>query len=436
MCWVNTLSADDVARYLMEASIFDVKTSTAYTRIMMRLRVYGSLRADDKFLASVAGCTRHFWLNRAWPALQDLFVVSDGRLSHPEVVSSRAAAAPSDAVETPRQRAARTAATARWGSQPEVISRRDGASTGASVDASADASESHVGNHAISMRNASGSHANRVTNGPADASPDASLGASADALAPPRTDSLSLSDSGSSASTNQPESGRGRESARARRHASGDASNMRSRNASGDAIASAAHASPAPAEVRMPADWAPSDADVREARKWGYDPHDIAAEFRDHYLSRSDTRVDWSPEYRRWVRRQAGYDGKRQRGADGQRSMVMAIPGGQAGNTAAVPVLSEEDVVIDALVRPVQDRYYRESFRSGPLPPAREVYKAACGRGPAAAAAAFAWLGIMTRWYDRGRTGDRPPEFAEYVQDPGAYADRDYVAEEAARAAS
>lgn len=353
MAWVNALSLADVNDFVSESYAFEAKTAQAYTLLMMRLRRVGSLPADDdKSLASIARCTRHFWNTRAWPVLKEIFEVRDGRLFHPGVERAPRAARSAPATdsaptgETPRQAAARKAANERWGNRTNlsvVTAAENGDRSEAPANRMPDASQPH----AERMPDACDLDAESPVISMPTASPDASE-SHTDASVASGASSLSLSSLISESLKNQEESEREREDARAGTDASEDAPGMRShpdrimrsrRGTSRSHHRMPSSDAPAPSR-RFPADWVPSPDGEREARRWGYDPGEMAATFRDHYVSTGETRADWDAAFLNWCRRQAGFDGKRQRNLP-----PMAIQGG-----AATPAPAQHDDAVQEQV--------------------------------------------------------------------------------------
>jgi uncharacterized protein YdaU (DUF1376 family) len=346
MSWVNALTSTDISDYLRDAYAFDAKTGRAYTQVMMRLRIFGSLPFNDKSLAAIASCTRAFWNKHAWPELQEFFDVRDGRLFHPEVTGLRrtgraAAPEPEVSADTRRQEIARAAARARWGDRPGVgvVHEQDDASP---MHASSmhDASNSHASKHDNSMPYASEMHAKIDASDASEASPEAS-----DAYASPRAPSLSLSDSNFSESLENSRVLEGeREDARAHATDASDASmhapTDASRHAPGTKLDRSKRSRPRPQDMPFPDDWKTSPEGEREARRWGYDPAELAQDFRHYYVGKGEVRANWDAVFLTWVRREADHDGKRRQG-----TMTMAVPGGKAEAPVALEAPSERPIV-------------------------------------------------------------------------------------------
>lgn len=337
MSWANVLSMADCNAAVADLYAFDPKTGHAYTMLILRLRKVGSTPFEDRSLAAIARCTRHFWVTRAWPALQELFEVRDGRLFHPEVEGLRGQGSYPREVEAPsdrRRQAAQVAANARWGgrSNLNVVSGDDAANGTA---AHANASESHTGNDAISMTSAYASDAISASDASAGASviassagsdrmPDASRASGAGSLSQQR-DSLS---EGSKIQTDSL-------GERAPARAGQPAGAMRS-DAITDAMAHA-NASESHAEmggtpnrtsgkkIPIPPLWKPSAECESEARQYGYEAADLAPGFRDYYLGNGVRAADWDAMFRTWCRRQADHDGRQRQG-----NMALPISGGAA----------------------------------------------------------------------------------------------------------
>jgi hypothetical protein len=75
----------------------------------------------------------------------------------------------------------------------------------------------------------------------------------------------------------------------------------------------------------LPADWELTAAGELEARRHGYDPAEMAADFRAHYTATGEIRADWAAAFISWCRRQRGFDARRQGG------LPMAVGGNGAG---------------------------------------------------------------------------------------------------------
>ena len=149
MAWVNALSLADVNDFVSESYAFEAKTAQAYTLLMMRLRRVGSLPADDdKSLASIARCTRHFWNTRAWPVLKEIFEVRDGRLFHPGVERAPRAARSAPATDSLARRL------------PERRQTSDGATGRTSVSSPRLRTETGLKRRPIACR----THPNRMPN--------------------------------------------------------------------------------------------------------------------------------------------------------------------------------------------------------------------------------------------------------------------------------
>ncbi|MGZ3235769.1 MAG: hypothetical protein ACXU8A_00165 [Burkholderiaceae bacterium] len=61
--------------------------------------------------------------------------------------------------------------------------------------------------------------------------------------------------------------------------------------------------------TRLPADWAPSDEDILfcQTERPDLQPHDVAARFKDHWISAPAAKArkaDWAATWRNWVRRE------------------------------------------------------------------------------------------------------------------------------------
>lgn len=117
-----SISSWDIGSFRNEVRGFDVKTKNAYLELTLQLRLRGSLPFDGDpaeaggrylgVLARIADVTKRFWRDTAWPLLCDLFVVRDGRLSHPEI--EREEPAKPESVD-PELSAARSRAGAKGG---------------------------------------------------------------------------------------------------------------------------------------------------------------------------------------------------------------------------------------------------------------------------------------------------------------------------------
>ena len=364
MPWFNELSVAGCHEYLATVYEMEPKVRTAFTSVMVQLRLRGSLLFDEKSLARIGMCTPSFWRNRAWPSIEYMFDVRDGRLYHPEVESAR---------DTRRQVAARVAANARWGGRANlsVVASDDAPGDASGMPThDANASESHAGNDAISTTSAFESH---------------SLAS--------RTDSLSLS---SSFLQTQEESRGEGESARERAGAAGDANGHASDDALGmrshDADASADPPKRARTTQRTPLsnDWKPSPDGEKEARALGFDPAKIADDFR-LWNRREDSRVaDWDAAFILWCRKQVTFD-----------------PRGTQTRLAAAPS-------IDSMIEPPEDQELRRRFRSvvsmrgrnsvAPLAPTFDVLRKAGASG-------LAWLSAMEGWEANNYRGEAPAEF-------------------------
>jgi hypothetical protein len=313
------LSSAGFEAMLLDLSMMDRKTGFGYLRLLAYLRRFGSVPSDERSFASILGITVRYLRERAWPLLEDRIVLSDDgrRYFDPDITPARKRdAVGRPAVDDPRknqqQRDAANIRHTRERMQKDAL-------------AHADRMRSDAETHANSMRGASKTHAENDADRIADASPDAS-GAS---RAPPPP----LASSSFSQPVQTPgESEEGRkqegEGARASADAPAHADRMRlDASAHADRMRSDAprHAERMPGRTRMTADWAPSAADRQFASGLGYNPDEIAAAMRDHYLSNGETRLDWGARYRSWCREEAKRDAQRQQG-----NITMAIPGGAA----------------------------------------------------------------------------------------------------------
>jgi len=303
MNWAASLTRADIGDFRIETGRFDAKTTGAYALVVLEIRAFGSVPADDKILATIARCTRNFWNKRVWPQIQHIFEYRDGHLFHPDLQDAPR--------EARRQAAARIAANSRWGGRANlsVVSSQDDGEAACESHASAseshhaNACESHTENHAISMPGAFEPHR------------ESDAIASLDASQPLRAPSPSLS---SLASFQSPENPTESESERARAGASADASGdaptdasgMRSRNALPHAVASRSHASAPPKASPIPPDWRPTPEGELEARRRGYVPADIADGFRNHYLATGDVRADWNAAFMSWCRKEEQFSGR------------------------------------------------------------------------------------------------------------------------------
>lgn len=342
MSWANTLSMADCNAAVADLYAFDPKTGHAYAMLILRLRKVGSIPFDDRGLAAIARCTKHFWINRAWPALQELFEVRDRRLYHPEVQGLRGMGSYPPEAETPNERrrqAAQVAANARWAGRSNLNVVQD--------EWHAIASESHTQSHAISNTSAYVSDA--ISD--AGASRTASAGASgptSDRIpdASPASDAPSLSqqrDSLREGSKNQAESLGERAPARAdapmRSDAISDAT--ASPNASGSHAGSQTTPRPTkPQKTPIPRDWEPSLEGVAAARKKGLDPALVAANFRDWHIGHGMEQADWDARFRIWLEREQGQDVSRRQG---NMPMPIETPGALENPSDTVEWLNPHD---------------------------------------------------------------------------------------------
>jgi hypothetical protein len=341
MTWVNGLTLDEVNGLVADSYPFEAKTFRAFMLIMARLRVYGSLPVDDRSMASIAGCTRHWWANRAWPALRELFeVTEEGRLYHPGVRSMREQPTPGEDDAERAARAARNQANAVAGWEKRraamhLVPSHAVASTSHAVASTshAVASRSHAKTDASSDTFASDPHAGTAPVASDVASPVAS--GSHDVASDSRALSLQR-DSLDERDKIQRDSLGERESARA----SADAAAPATSDATGDATDATSHATrrpppratlrpegrrPPPAIGPIPPDWTPSEANLAFGKSRGYDEQqlsEIVGNYRDYRQGHGDLRADFDADFRAWLRREAPPP------ARAQGHLTMPIPGG------------------------------------------------------------------------------------------------------------
>jgi hypothetical protein len=281
------------------------------------------------------------------------------------------------------------------------------------------ASETHEKTDAETMA----PHAGGMPGASADAS-----GASGVARAPsPLLSSFSPSESGKNLSESEGGGARAGAGAHAADDAPGHAQDMRSASAphaQDDAqdmrSASAPHApgtraarrqrraaaAAPPASAPLPADWGPSPAGQREARKRGYEPVEIAEDFCLHYRATGAERADWDAEFIVWCRRQTRFDGK----AGAQRHLAMPIAG-----DAPAPVASEADQALRKRLGSIATM--RSRWSGAPLAPPFQQLQQAGDVG-------LAWLQRMEGWERGGFRGERPPEFGAFLAGTGPPAER------------
>lgn len=407
--WANGLTRDEVNGLLAESFPFEAKTFKGYIQLVGRLRIYGSVPADDRTLASIAGCTKHWWSSRAWPVLREIFEVSEeGRLYHPGIRSVREPVPSSP--ETPEEEAARAALAARnkanalngWERRRaamHVVPREaEPGSHPAPHAASHDlASKSHPESDAKSDTFASVSHAAGEPVASSVASPSHDL-ASGGSRASPLSQEVRPLQGGQES---KEESLRASVDARAGADATGDAS-----HATGDATS---HAKPAPSHrlrgakpgpviAQIAPDFAPSARSEREATMRGFAAADLLPRFIDHYTGTGEAKADWDAVFRNWVRGEARTVQTRER-----RQGHIPLP--MAGGVTA-PALSDADKALRA--RLMGASRLRGLTSSAPLAPTIE-------RLQEAGEAGIAWLDLMEAWERAGLRGEQPPEFREFV---------------------
>jgi uncharacterized protein YdaU (DUF1376 family) len=306
MNWAASLTRADLGDFRIETGRFDAKTTGAYALVVLEIRAFGSVPADDKVLATIARCTRNFWNKRVWPQIQHIFEYRDGHLFHPDLEDTTR--------EARRQAAARIAAKARWGrANLTVVSSQeeDEAASESHASASeshhANACESHTENHAISMPGAFEPH----RESDAIASSDASQSVRA-----PSPSLASLASFSSPQGKESPEDSKGvGEGAGAGADASGDApadaSGMRPHAITQCVTASRTHPAAPPKASPIAPDWQPSPETCREARRRNYDPDAEIDAFRDHYLANGDLKANWEAAFLSWCRKAPSFAASR-----------------------------------------------------------------------------------------------------------------------------
>jgi uncharacterized protein YdaU (DUF1376 family) len=383
-----SLSPAQLADFSSATGRLSTRGVGAFLILVTRIQGHGPVPFDDRLLAGIVWCGVKTWTTRIWPEIAHLFDVEDGLVSYgvTQIGPSKASMAASKAA-----RAMHAQREERKRAQLSLIADNPQPEKAAPAPADSMRFPANAENNAaISTPPAENAQEVFAADAAAPQAGGVSGGGSAQ---PARTRAHPLSPSPDSGFEGDSEGERGGSGGNAAAAATTPTQPAQKLDAPRTQRPRRSDA-PAPA-LRFPPEWQPNAAGAAEAQRHGYEPANIADQFRLHYIARGEVRADWDAEFIRWVRRQASFDGAPRQG------YIMTTGGGAKPPDTPTPAPTEADKALAARLAPLR-KETALGMRDAPSP---NLFREFCARDDAALVEAHRWLACAEAWVRAGKPG-------------------------------